>query len=291
MHYFLSSSATIPHTSSLRANPWHAPTLKKVQGDAPRTAPLSLYQSDGSGRDSFKGNSHVAPRTGKQFSVHIAPAPDGRTGLGYKGFHYPFGIRSGYAPNGTGRDLQVFHDSPEVSNLPRTGFQYAEKAPHIKRYEQPLVASRTEGPTRCFANGTGRDMYLLAVGSNVRAKKIPATATMFSAVPPSPKKVPAHGLRPVAKSTSPPPKYVASGSGRDTFQTSIQANDGWNHPTDRMGFGPPSWDPALLGRPRTSASEVLNQRQRMSSLSRPRSSRSSGYGSPGLLAPGKNFRQ
>ena len=92
--------------------------------------------------------------------------------------------------------------------------------------------------------------------------------------------------------SSPPPKYQASGSGRDTFHTSIlQGKDGWNHPTDRMGFGPPSWDPALLGRPKTSASQVLQQRQRMSRLSRPRSSTSSGFGSPGLLVPGKNFRQ
>lgn len=208
IHYFISKGATIPHTS-MRIDPWHTPKLKSGGSqDRIRTNPAPRYEADGSGRDAFKDVGSPPPRTGMHFNPHHAPASDGRAGLGYKGFHYPGGLRGGYTPNGTGRDLQVFVDSPEVSKapLPRTGFQYSEQPPHIKRYQQPVAAQRTEGPIRTFANGTGRDMYLLAVGDNIRAAKIPHTASQFSKVAPSPQKVPAHGLKPVAMATSPPPK-------------------------------------------------------------------------------------
>jgi hypothetical protein len=189
---------------------------------------------------------------------------------------------------------------PAISSapLPRTGYQYSERPPHIKRYEKTVAASRTEGPLRTFANGSGRDMYLLAI-NNVRAAKIPRTATQFSAVAPSPKAVPAHGLKPVAMATSPPPKFKPSGSGRDTFNGGA-VGGGWDHPTDRMGFGPASWDPAERARrPRSSgiaAAAQHHQKQAMSHLSRPRTTFQSPNNnqksvSPGLMLPGSNLRR
>ena len=91
-----SHRATIPSTSFLM-DPWHTPkNMSSGSMDRSRTGPPGRYMADGSGRDAFKDVGGKPPATGPQFDRFRAPAPDGRTGLGYKGFHYPSGLKAGY---------------------------------------------------------------------------------------------------------------------------------------------------------------------------------------------------
>ena len=232
--------------------------------------------STGTGRDNFQGD-RPPPATGKQFDKYKAPSGS-LPPKPSKGFHYPTGMRAGYVPNGTGRDLQLFVDKGHA--VPATGFQYSAKPPHVKRYQQPIPASRSEPPTRTRPNGTGRDLFQIATGG---PRTIPQTSIIFSDVAPTPKD---GGLAP---RTSPPPRYTPSGSGRDTFQ-SVEKGGPVNDPADAFGFGPPRWDPASLHRP-SSVHMRKTQRARMESLSRPRTTGTQATGGFGLLVPGSNLRR
>jgi hypothetical protein len=137
--------------------------------------PPVRFASDGSGRDGFQGD-RGAPYTGKQFdpfnspSTTLPPKPS-------KGFHYAKGVRAGYLPNGTGRDLQLFIDDGGAA--PATGYQFSAKPPSSKRFQQPTPACRTDPPAKTKPNGSGRDLFQIATGSSGR---IPATSVVFSEV-------------------------------------------------------------------------------------------------------------
>ena len=240
------------------------------QGTMPR------FNASGSGRDCFQGDK-PAPSTGKLFNKFISPSGTGPP-MPSKGFHYSTGIRAGYNPNGTGRDLQLF--CVDASSAPATGYQFSAKPPSIKRSQQPVPACRSEPPTKTRPNGSGRDLFQIAMGG---PRTIPRTSVVFSEIGPS-QKGPACEPR-----TSPPPRYTPSGSGRDGFQRVGEKNgpDPSDSP-DAFGFGPPRWDPAALHRPKTTGLRA-GQMARAETLSRPRTASVPDGG--GLLVPGSNLRK
>ena len=184
---------------------------------------IPRFASDGSGRDSYMGDK-PPPHTSANFNPYVAPTGQ-LPPKPSKGFHYATGTRAGYAPNGGGRDLQMFVDAGAA--VPRTGYQYSAEPPSVKRFQQPTVAGRTDPPPKTRPNGTGRDLFQIAMGG---PRTIPRTSVMFSEQPPSPK-----AALP-SQRTSPPPRYVPSGSGRDGFHR-ISFDGVENNPADAFGFG------------------------------------------------------
>ncbi len=94
----------------------------------------------------------------------------------------------------------------------------------------------------------------------------------------------------MAMRTHPPPRFYASGSGRDTFNNiAVERKDSNDARPDAFGFGPDRYDPALIHRPKSSAAQVARQRDRTFALSRPRTaSEEAGFG---LIVPGSNLRK
>mmetsp|Transcript_29174 Transcript_29174/g.34380 ORF Transcript_29174/g.34380 Transcript_29174/m.34380 type:complete len:297 (-) Transcript_29174:13-903(-) len=278
LHLFISSKNIIPQTAKT-FDAYKQPMYKPTSFDRPSTIPPARFVADGSGRDGFQGN-RTPPATGKQFSPYVSPG-NALPPMPSKGYNYSVGVRAGYAPNGSGRDLQMFVATGDA--IPATGFQYSSAPPSIKRSQQPVPACRTDPPNRTQPSGSGRDLF--QVGTIGRGG-IPATAITFSEFSPSPK-----GPLPAAR-TSPPPRYVPSGSGRDGFQRVVISGPE-NNSKDAFGFGPPRWDPAARHRPKTS--HAAQQKQASHNLSRPRT------GGPrtgeirpvstGLLVPGTNLRK
>lgn len=181
------------------------------------------FASDGGGRDSYMGD-RPAPYTGKVFNQYVAPTGQ-LPPKPSKGFHYATGTRAGYGPNGGGRDLQMFVDNGAA--VPQTGYQFSTVAPSPKRFQQPTAAGRTDPPTKTRPNGSGRDLFQIAMGG---PRTIPRTSVTFSEVPPSPK-----GALPAMR-TSPPPQYTPSGSGRDGFHRITYGGLELNS-ADAFGFG------------------------------------------------------
>jgi len=283
-HLFMSSASTHPRTSK-QFHPEFAPKHRSTF-DMGRTAPPARFELSGSGRDGFQGD-RAAPRTGKQFNPFKAPS-HAAVPMPSTVKHYGSGVRAGYVPNGSGRDLQLFCGGTDV--LPKTGTQFSAEAPHPKRYATPFSVSRTDPCAKVRPNGSGRDVFQTHGGGGA---VVPHTSIRFNPHhPPSPKRdMP-------AMRSSPPPKYVPSGSGRDGFHR-VDSNEGWslggssmNDGPDAMGFGPKRWDPAARHRPRTGNQK--GQRRHAETLSRPRTVHADFAGRPqgfGLLVPGANLRK
>lgn len=278
IHLFMSTSSTLPRTSKT-FNEHRSPGFKQTRAfDRSRTVPPARFAADGSGRDGFQGD-RAPPATGKQFST-VTPAYSSAP-MPSKGFRYATGVRAGYTPNGSGRDLQLFVGNTD--RIPKTGFQFSQVPPSVKRYQQPVPAVRSDPPARTRPNGTGRDLFQVAVGTG---SKPPSTSKQFSKFAPAPKT-----SLPAAR-TSPPPRYVPSGSGRDGFHRVGEGTHSGGHNSPlAFGFGPPRWDPATLHRPSTNQSPQ-RQRSTMTTLSRPKTvdSTATGRVSTGLLVPGSNLR-
>ena len=203
-------------------------------------------------------NSQVAPI---KDSPNRFPKP-------FKGYKSATGIRNGYRPNGSGRDLSVFSD-PEC--IPSTGVIFSSVSPSPKAKSILIVSQpRSEPPPRLTPNGSGRDLFQL---SQVGLSIVPHTGIVFSPVAPASKK------KPAALRTSPPPRFSPSGSGRDTFCDTEFSQ--MHYPTQ------------IKTRHKATAASTKAQSSRMATLSRPRSApvtgRTSGF--VGLLIPGSNLRR
>jgi hypothetical protein len=273
LHLFISSKNIIPQTAKT-FDAYKQPKYKPTSFDRSSTVPPSRFTPDGSGRDGFQG-SRPPPATGKQFNPYVSPG-DSFSPMPSKGYNYSVGVRAGYAPSGSGRDLQMFITPNDA--IPATGFQYSSAPPSIKRFQQPVPACRTDPPSKTNPSGSGRDLFQVAT---MGRGSIPATSVSFSEFAPSSK-----GPLPAAR-TSPPPRYVPSGSGRDGFQRTVLAGPE-NNSKDAFGFGPPRYDPAARHRPKTS--HAAQQKLASHNLSRPRTV-GTAVVSTGLLVPGSNLRK
>jgi len=280
VHLFMSSASTHPRTAK-QFHPECSPKIRQTRSfDKPRTSPPSRFELNGSGRDAFQGD-RGPPRTGKQFNPFMAPS-SAVVPMPSTVKHYGAGVRAGYVPNGTGRDLQLFCGATDV--MPKTGKQFSAEPPHPKRFAVATPAVRTDPVAKVRPNGSGRDVFQTHGGGGII---VPHTAKRFNPHhPPSPKKD-----QPAPRS-SPPPKYVPSGSGRDGFHRVEKMGSVPNDGPDAIGFGPARWDPAARHRPSTTNSK--SQRRHAYTLSRPRTVHSEFKGRPqgfGLLVPGSNLRQ
>lgn len=274
---FISKTQVTPHTSKA-FDPFHSPSLKSPAPHShSRTDPPPKLLTDGNGRDSYLSGGSSPPLTSKTFHPYIAPSPI-LPPKPSKGYHYSIGIRAGYLPNGSGRDLQLFVDHSTGDSTPFTGTQFSTHAPSPERHANPVSVSRSEPPPKTRPCGSGRDLFQVALGG----KSIPCTAVQFSSV------APAHKGALLAPRTSPPPRFLPSGSGRDTFNRTEKNGEVYDD-AHAFGFGPPRWDPASLCRPKVTRAQVNSQHARTETLSQPRASTAS---SPiGLMLPGAFLRQ